>query len=316
MQRATLRMGVDLGGTKIEAAIVDAQCDILHRQRCPTPQGDYDATLKAIVALISGMEQQHGTGALTVGICTPGSESPATGLLRNANSTCLNGRAFRRDLQHLLGREIRIANDADCLGVSEYNGGAAQGIDNVFAVILGTGVGGGVVIHGQPLRGANGISGEWGHTSLPWPAAGELPGPECWCGQQGCIETWLSGPALQRDFSAGNTVPVAQWDAMTLGPLAEQGDPASLAALERYQQRLARALAGIINVLDPQCIVLGGGLSNIESLYDSVPDLWQQWIFSDVVATQLRKPHFGDSSGVRGAAALWSLQEDADTASG
>lgn len=302
---ASLRLGVDLGGTKIEAGVLDAQGRFVLRQRCSTPQGDYAATLAAIIALVQQVEAQLEQGALPTGLCTPGSISPHTGLLRNANSTCLNGQALQQDLQAGLQRELRLANDADCLALSEAAAdGAAAGAHSVFAVILGTGVGGGIALHGQLHHGANAIAGEWGHNSLPWPKQdfNEIPGQPCWCGQHGCIETWLSGPALLRDAGRGDTqVP-------TLLAAADADDWQARAALGRYEDRLARALASIINLLDPQVIVLGGGVSNLARLYTHVPRLWLQYVFAEHVTTQLLPAKHGDSSGVRGAAWLWPAE--------
>lgn len=298
-----MRVGVDLGGTKIEAVLMDAQSNILRRERVPTPQGDYDATLAAVAALVARIESQAGQRGLRVGIGHPGAISPATGLMKNANSVCLNGRPVKQDLEAALGRAVRMANDADCLAVSEAADGAAAGADNVFAVILGTGVGGGICANGGPLRGANAIVGEWGHNPLPWmrPEWGEAE-TRCWCGQRGCIETWLSGPALTADHArlTGESL-----TAQEIAQRAEAGDEKANATLARYEDRLARALAHVINFLDPQVIVLGGGVSGIARLYRHVPALWDQWVFSDRVDTRLLRAHHGDSSGVRGAAWLW-----------
>jgi fructokinase len=300
-EMSMLRLGIDLGGSKIEiAAFDDAGGEIL-RRRVPTPQGDYRATVGAVAALVETVENQlHDRG--TVGIGMPGAESRVTGLIKNANSTCLIGQPLRRDLQTLLQREVRLANDANCFALSEAVDGAAAGAEVVFGVIIGTGCGGGVVVRGHVLAGANAIAGEWGHNPLPWPADHERPGPACYCGKHGCLETWLSGPGLARDFqAAGGGVLSAQ--AIAAG--AESGDAACLAALERYEDRLARGLAQVINVLDPDVIVLGGGLSNIARLYANVPRLWGRHVFSDHVATRLTPPRHGDSGGVRGAAWLW-----------
>lgn len=280
---------------------MQADASILFRQRVDTPQGDYVATLQQIAVLVSGMEKKAGVGELPVGICTPGSRSPVTGLMRNANSTCLNDQPLLEDLHKALGRQVRMANDADCLALSEALDGAARNAASVFAVILGTGVGGGWVVNQTLTPAANGIAGEWGHTPLPWMDSDEYPGATCWCGLQGCIETFLSGPGLTADFLAhsgqsGSAADIAA-NAATNGA-AEQ-------ALQRYEHRLARALAMIINILDPQVIVLGGGLSNMQRLYAQVPKLWHQWVFSDVVNTRLVAAEHGDSSGVRGAARLW-----------
>lgn len=271
-----MRIGVDLGGSKIEAAALDGSGSILARRRVPTPRGDYDATLLAIRDLISRVESEAGaTGSVGVGI--PGTISPATGLVKNANSTWLIGKPLQSDLERTVGRPVRLANDANCFALSEAVDGAARGRPVVFGVILGTGVGGGVVVDGRVLTGPNAIAGEWGHTPMPWPEAEEWPGPLCWCGKTGCIETLLSGPAFERDGR----------------------DP------ERYADRLARALATVLNLLDPDAVVLGGGLSNLESLYAAVPARWERWAFSDRIATPLLRPRWGDSSGVRGAAWLW-----------
>lgn len=304
LNRQALRLGVDLGGTKLEAAVLNADGQIIARQRQATPQGDYAATLSAVAGLVQRMESELGMPELPTGICTPGALSPATGLLKNANSTCLNGQPIKQDLQDCLARPLRLANDADCLAVSEAAAdGAGAGADCLFAVILGTGVGGGLVIRGRLLQGVNAIAGEWGHNPLPWQKADwqEFPGPVCWCGQYGCIETWLSGPGLGRDYGqAGIAIP-------DLLARDVAGEPAAQSALARYEERLARALAHVINLFDPQIIVLGGGLSNIQRLYQHVPALWDQWVFSDRVDTRLVQARHGDSSGVRGAAWLWPL---------
>ena len=300
-----LRLGIDLGGTKIEAAVLTADGNILARQRVATPQGDYVATLAAIGGLVGEIEASVGQSQLPTGVCTPGAISPASGLLKNANSTCLNGQSLQQDLEQQLARPLRLANDANCLAVSEAADGAASGAQSVFAVILGTGVGGGLVINGQLLTGPHAIAGEWGHNPLPWMKQDwqEFPGQPCWCGQHGCIETWLSGPALAEDYG-DSTV-----DATAILARAEAGEAEAKAALGRYEDRLARALAHVINLFDPDVIVLGGGLSNIQRLYQYVPALWDQWVFSDEVRTQLLPAKHGDSSGVRGAAWLWPLAE-------
>jgi fructokinase len=296
-----LRFGIDLGGTKIEIAAFDETGKELLRRRVPTPQDEYRATLVAVAALVEAAENElHAWG--TVGIGMPGAESRVTGLIKNANSTCLIGQPLKRDLQVLLQREVRLANDANCFALSEAVDGAAAGAEVVFGVILGTGCGGGVVVRGHVLTGVNAIAGEWGHNPLPWPGDDERPGPACYCGQHGCLETWLSGPGLAADFTAAsgrNLSPAA------IAAGAEGGDAACLAALERYEGRLARGLAQVINVLDPDVIVLGGGLSNIARLYENVPRLWGRHVFSDHVATRLVPPRHGDSGGVRGAAWLW-----------
>ncbi|MGB1580712.1 MAG: ROK family protein [Nevskiales bacterium] len=296
-----LRLGVDLGGTKIEAAVVAGNGEIVSRQRRPTPQGDYTATLQTIAELVTSLEAESGQGALPTGICTPGAISPASGLVKNANSTCLNGKPLKQDLQAMLERELRLANDADCLAVSEAVDGAAAGAQSVFAVILGTGVGGGLVYEGKLLSGPHAITGEWGHNPLPWVKMDwqEVPGPVCWCGQHGCIETWLSGPGLARDYGELST------PGEVIVQRAEAGEANAKAALARYEDRLARSLAHVINLFDPEVIVLGGGLSNIRRIYKTVPALWDAWVFSDVVNARLLPARHGDASGVRGAAWLW-----------
>jgi fructokinase len=295
-----LRLGIDLGGSKIEIAAFDNQGHELLRRRVATPQGDYHATIGAVAALVESVENKLHTRG-TVGIGMPGAESRLTGLIKNANSTCLIGQPLRRDLEAALQREVRLSNDANCFVLSEAVDGAAAGAEVVFGVILGTGCGGGVVVRGQVLTGANAIAGEWGHNPLPWPADTERPGPACYCGKHGCLETWLSGPGLARDLFATCGRHLAA-DAIAIQ--AEAGDSDCQAALERYEDRLARGLAQVINVLDPNVIVLGGGLSNIARLYENVPRLWNRYVFSDHVATRLVAPKHGDSSGVRGAAWL------------
>ena len=294
----TQRIGIDLGGSKIEIAAFDVSGRQLLRHRVATPQGDYHATLEAVVALVTGAESELGALAM-VGIGMPGAESRATGLIKNANSTCLIGRPLRRDLEALLQREIRLANDANCFALSEAVDGAAAGAEVVFGVILGTGCGAGVVVRGQVLTGANAIAGEWGHNPLPWPADEERPGPACYCGKHGCIETWLSGPGLTSELFEHTE------RSLPADAIATLDDPDCQAAMARYEDRLARGLAHVINLLDPDVIVLGGGLSNITTLYENVPRRWGRYVFSDQVATRLVPPLHGDSSGVRGAAWLW-----------
>ena len=298
------RLGIDLGGTKIEIVALAPDGGIALRRRVATPQGDYRATLQAIGDLVATAERALAVvpGACSVGIGTPGSLRPRDGRLRNSNSVCLNGEPIRDDLQALLGREIRIANDANCFAISEASDGAGAGSDVVFGVILGTGVGAGIVVHGRVLEGCNGIAGEWGHNPLPWPRDDERPGVACYCGRAGCIETWLSGPAIERDY-AGATRRLAS--AVDIEARAAAGEPDAAAALARYTERLARALAHVINILDPDVIVLGGGMSNVASLYAGVPELWAPWIFADSVTTRLVRNVHGDSSGVLGAARLW-----------
>jgi fructokinase len=292
-----MRIGIDLGGTKIEGIAIAEDGRERARRRIVAPRGDYATTLAAVSGLVHAIEKETGSPG-TVGIGIPGTISPATGLIKNSNSTWLNGKALADDLSRLLERPVRFANDANCFALSEATDGAAAGARVVFGVIIGTGTGGGVAIDRQVLVGANAIGGEWGHNPLPAARGVESPGPACYCGRCGCIETFLSGPALARDYGPGVT-------AEEVAARAAAGDALALAALERYEDRMARALGSVINVLDPDVIVLGGGLSNIERLYDRVPQLWSPYIFSDAVVTPLRRAIHGDSSGVRGAAWLW-----------
>jgi fructokinase len=297
-----IKIGIDLGGTKIEGIALSEAGDALCRHRFATPQGDYRGTLLAIKNLIDQIEQECAeTG--TIGLCTPGSLSPATGLLRNSNSVCMNGKPVLTELQDLLQRDIRIANDANCFALSEATDGAAKDASVVFGVIIGTGTGAGLVIDKKVLLGANAIAGEWGHNPLPWPGDFELPGPDCYCGKQGCIETWLSGPGMVRDHELHNNAFI---DPGTLDNRARFGDEEANETLQRYEHRMARSLAHVINILDPDAIVLGGGMGNIKRLYENVPKLWGDYVFSDVVNTKLLAPVHGDSSGVRGAAWLWN----------
>jgi predicted NBD/HSP70 family sugar kinase len=302
---SSFRFGIDLGGTKIEIAALDAAGEMRLRRRIDTPTGGYAATVAAIVALVESAERELGaTGR--VGVATPGSPSLRTGRIRNANSTCLNGELLQHDLEARLAREVRLANDANCFALSEAVDGAGQGARVVFGVILGTGVGGGIVVEGRVLTGANAIAGEWGHNPLPLPTAGDHPLPLCYCGRRGCIETYLSGPGLSADHAAASGERLAPAE---IARRAGEGDAAGIASLERYEERLARCLAGVINVVDPDVIVLGGGLSHIARVYANVPRLWLEHVFSDEVRTRLVPARHGDSSGVRGAAWLWS---DAD----
>jgi predicted NBD/HSP70 family sugar kinase len=296
-----IRLGIDLGGTKIEIIALDNNGRKLLRRRLPTPQGDYRATLTTVARLVHEAEAELGAAG-TVGIGTPGALSRVSGLLKNSNSVCLNGQPIRQDIEVLLGREVRIANDANCFALSEAVDGAGAGMEVVFGVILGTGVGGGVVVHGRVLTGANAIAGEWGHNPLPQPTAQDHPMPQCYCGRVGCIETYLSGPGMARDYQAATGQALS---AQEIAARAVSGDTECAAALTRYEERLARALAQVINLLDPDAIVLGGGLSHIAQLYDTVPQLWRKHVFSDHVATKLLHNVHGDSSGVRGAAWLW-----------
>lgn len=294
-----MRIGIDLGGTKIEGIALDASGREVARHRTPTPRGDYAATVGAVRDLVARLEQGAPEPA-SVGVGIPGAISPATGLVKNANSTWLIGRPFDTDLSVALDRPVRVANDANCFALSEAVDGAAAGAGVVFGVIMGTGVGGGLVVHGRIVDGPNAIGGEWGHNPLPWPEDRERPGPACYCGKPGCIETFLSGPGLEADFD-----PARSKNAAEIRHLASSGDAAAKAALGRHAARCAKALATVINVVDPEIIVLGGGLSNLAHLYEQVPKLWSRWVFSDFVATRLVPPRHGDSSGVRGAAWLW-----------
>lgn len=296
-----MRLGVDLGGSKIEIiALADDGRELL-RRRIATPQGDYMATVMAVAGLVEAAEDELGRRG-SVGIGIPGAESLPGGQVKNANSTCLIGKPLRRDLQALLQREVRLMNDANCFALSEAVDGAGAGCDVVFGIILGTGVGGGIAVHGRVLAGRNAIAGEWGHNPLPRLGTDDLPPPTCYCGRDGCIETYLSGPALAAEHAArhGEHLDVAEIDRR-----ARDGDAACEATLARWEARLARALAGVINILDPDVIVVGGGLSNLQRLYANVPQLWESEIFSDRVVTRLLPPVHGDSSGVRGAAWLW-----------
>lgn len=283
-----MRIGIDLGGTKIEAIALDGAREVL-RRRVATPRGDYEATISTVSSLVREI------GAGTVGVGIPGALSRVSGLVKNANSTWLIGRPLKQDLEHAIGREVRLENDANCFALSEAKDGAGAGAEVVFGVILGTGVGGGIVVRGRVLTGPNAIAGEWGHNPLPAPGPEDLPLPACYCGRSGCIETYLSGPGLAADHLK---LTDERLNAEEIA--ARPGE-----ALGRYEERLARALASVINVLDPDVIVLGGGMSNVERLYTEVPRLWSKHVFSDHVATRLARNAHGDSSGVRGAAWLW-----------
>lgn len=304
-----MRIGVDLGGTKIEVLALTEGGREAWRQRAPTPVGDYEGTVRRITELVTAAEAALGRRG-TVGIGIPGTISPATGLVKNANSVCLIGNALDKDLEAALNRPVRIANDADCFALSEATDGAAAGAASVFGVILGTGVGGGLVYRQQLIQGINALTGEWGHNPLPWPREwtlpngrhyDERPGAKCYCGHLGCIETFLSGPGLCRDYEEATGRKRQSEDIVA----AAASDPACAAAMDRYVDRLARSLATVINIFDPEVIVLGGGLSQVPLLYDAVPRLWGKWAFSDVITTRLVPPKYGDSSGVRGAAWLW-----------
>jgi fructokinase len=301
---SAVRLGIDLGGTKIELIALGPDGSELWRKRTATPSGDYRGTLNAIALLVEQAEKVIGFGPSTLGIGTPGALAKTNGLLRNSNSQCLNGMPLQEDLQTLLRRPVRIANDADCFALSEATDGAGVEADTVFGVILGTGVGGGIVVNRRLLSGPNAIAGEWGHNPLPWPQDDERPGSACYCGKSGCIETFLSGPGLTRMHAhLTGDHPI---DAIEIGRRAAAGCAACERSMRAYEDRLARALAHVINILDPHVIVLGGGLSNCGRLYQNVPRLWQRYVFSDQVATRLLPPRHGDSSGVRGAARLWN----------
>jgi fructokinase len=295
----TPRIGIDLGGTKIETIVIAPDGSEQYRRRIDSPRGSYERTIAAIVEQVAAAEQAIGARA-SVGIGIPGISSPATGLVKNANSTWLNGHPLQRDLDTALGREVRLANDANCFALSEATDGAGAGAHAVFGVILGTGVGGGVVVGGTVLVGRNAIAGEWGHNPLPWLELDEYPGPECYCGRRGCTEMFLSGGGLARSYG-GSPGAIAQ----DIAAAADRGEPDAVAAIDIYTKRLAKALAAVINVVDPDVIVLGGGLSNIDILYTRVPQLWGRWVFSDRVDTRLVRARHGDASGVRGAAWLW-----------
>jgi len=299
-----VRIGVDLGGTKIEGIALDESREVA-RARVDTPRDDYQATVDAIAAIVADLERAAGARG-TVGVGIPGTRSPDSGLVKNANSTWLLGRPLKTDLEDALGREVRLANDANCFAVSEAADGAAAGVDVVFAVIVGTGTGAGITVRGRVLTGPNGIAGEWGHNPLPWASGDETPGPPCYCGKRGCVETFLSGPGLTREHErrSGRRVP-----AIEIAALAASGAAAANETMACYEHRMARALATVINVLDPDVIVLGGGLSNITRLYENVPRLWGEFVFSaglsDAPSTRLVRAAHGDASGVRGAAWLW-----------
>ncbi len=295
------RIGIDLGGTKIEIAVLAPDGSEALRHRIPTPPGGYAATVQAIAELVRDTEAQLGLTA-SVGIGIPGVISPATGRVKNANSTTLNGHPFDHDVSRLLGREVRVENDANCFALSEAADGAGAGRHLVFGIILGTGVGGGIVVDGRVHRGPHGVAGEWGHNPLPWPQPGEIPGPQCWCGLRGCLETYVAGPALARDCDGPEAL-----DASRLPERAAAGETRARQALARHADRLARGLAQVVNLLDPDAIVLGGGLSNMAHLYIELPKLLPRHVFSDVIATPILPNRHGDSSGVRGAAWLWPV---------
>lgn len=296
-----MRIGVDLGGTKIEAVALDESGAERARRRVATPRDDYPATVEALAKLVEDLERDLGVQA-RVGVGMPGTLSPATGLVKNANSVWLNGRALDRDLTDRLRRSLRFANDANCFALSEAVDGAAAGARVVFGVIVGTGTGGGIAVDGAVLTGPNAIAGEWGHNPMPWPTVDEWPGPPCYCGRTGCVETFLSGPGLAADYRRATG---RRTETTEIVGRAAVGDAEAAAAVARYEDRLARALASVINVLDPDVIVLGGGMSNLAGLYEAVPRRWGAFVFSDRVDTRLARARHGDSSGVRGAAWLW-----------
>ena len=302
-----LRIGIDLGGTKIEGVSFSGTQEG-PRRRQPTPRHDYPATIQTIVALVRDIEQAEQRRG-TVGIGIPGAISPATGLVKNANSTWLNGKPFKRDLEDALGRPVRLANDADCFTLSEATDGAAKGYSNVFGVILGTGVGGGIVIGNRLVQGRNAITGEWGHNSLPWPLPEEVPGPACYCGRNGCIESWISGPGFSADDARANPGSPERAADQLIDDM-RNGDPLAIESFARFLDRLARSLAHVVNLLDPHCIVLGGGLSNIDEIYTQVKQRLPAYVFSDRVDTDIVRNRHGDSSGVRGAAWLWNESDD------
>ncbi|MBL70403.1 MAG: fructokinase [Rhodobiaceae bacterium] len=297
-----MRFGLDLGGTKMEAVLLDDTGEIVWRERRPTPAEDYQAIIETIAALVAQAAIETAQ-EMTVGIGMPGSLSPKTGLVRNSNTQCLNGQAIKQDLESAMAREVRLANDANCFALSEATDGAGAGAQSVFAVIIGTGCGGGLVFDGKLQNGANGIGGEWGHNPLAAPTADELPGPPCYCGRHGCNEVWISGSGFARDHEA------IAGEKLTAEQIIASDSAAAKASFERLCDRIARALGAVINVVDPDVIVLGGGLSNVDALYTHIPEIWDGYIFSDVIETRLVKNKHGDASGVRGAAWLWPLNK-------
>lgn len=298
-----MRFGLDLGGTKMEAVLLDDTGEIVWRERRPTPAEDYQAIIETIAALVAQAAIETAQ-EMTVGIGMPGSLSPKTGLARNSNTQCLNGQAIKQDLESAMAREVRLANDANCFALSEATDGAGAGAQSVFGVIIGTGCGGGLVFDGKLQNGANGIGGEWGHNPLAAPTADELPGPPCYCGRHGCNEVWISGSGFARDHEA------IAGEKLTAEQIIASDSAAAKASFERLCDRIARALGAVINVVDPDVIVLGGGLSNVDALYTHIPEIWDGYIFSDVIETRLVKNKHGDSSGVRGAAWLWPLNKN------
>lgn len=300
----SLRIGVDLGGTKIEFVALERDGTELYRHRIPTPRFDYEGTVRAIADGVKEMENKLGRTA-TAGVGIPGTVSTRTGLVKNANSTWLNGKPFDRDLSRALTREVRCANDANCLAVSEATDGAGAGKHVVFAVILGTGCGGGIAVDGRVESGSNGVAGEWGHNTLPWMRSDEFPGPPCYCGKRGCIETWISGTGLEKDYERATKVSLRGPEIVAR---SEAGEPSALAALDRFEDRVARGLAGVVNLLDPNIIVMGGGASQIPRIYKNVPERLKEYVFGKEADTPLVPAKHGDSSGVRGAAWLWPFE--------
>ncbi len=299
-----IRIGVDLGGTKIEFVALDSDGRELHRHRIATPRHDYDGTVRAVAEAVQGIEEKLGRNA-TVGVGIPGTVSTRTGLVKNANSTWLNGKPFDTDLSRAMAREVRCANDANCLAVSEATDGAGAGKRVVFAVILGTGCGGGIAVDGRVHSGSNGVAGEWGHNTLPWMRPEEFPGPGCYCGRNGCIETWISGTGLEADYRRATGVQLKGPEIIARN---SAGEPAALAALDRFEDRLARSLAQLINLLDPDTIVIGGGASQIPRIYKNVPPRLKEYVFGHEADTRILPAKHGDASGVRGAAWLWPLE--------
>ncbi len=297
-----MRFGLDLGGTKMEAVLLNEAGEIVWRQRRPTPSENYEAIIETIAELV-GEADRESTQEISIGIGMPGSLSPKTGLVRNSNTQCLNGRAIQQDLESKLARQVRLANDANCFALSEATDGAGAGAQSVFGVIIGTGCGGGLVFNGELQNGANSIGGEWGHNPLAAPRAEELPGPPCYCGRHGCNEVWISGSGFARDHEA------IAGEKLTAEQIIANDSAAAKASFERLCGRIARALGAVINVVDPDVIVLGGGLSNVDALYTHIPEIWDAYIFSDVIETRLVKNKHGDASGVRGAAWFWPLNK-------
>jgi fructokinase len=303
-----IRIGIDVGGTKIEAIALDLKGKELFRTRIPTPRGNYPATVQNIIKMVDEIERRIGKNA-SIGLGTPGVISPATGLMKNSSATWLNGKAFDQDLEQSLKRRVRMHNNANCLAVSESIDGAAAGFPVVFAVILGAGVGAGIALNQTAILGANAIAGEFGHNSLPWPSQNELDATDCYCGKKNCIETWLSGPGFARDHEINTGQKISAFE---IHNRLTQKDPDAIRSLGRYEDRLARSLASVINILDPDVIVLGGGMSNIDRIYRNLPALIAKWSFSDRIDTVIRPAQHGDNSGVRGAAYLWKPDEVAE----